>query len=144
MATIYHQIGIKTSLQKTFNAVSTLDGISSWWTTTTGAPALDGELNFHFGEHCIYTKVTALEKDASIEWTVLGEAGEWLDTRICFNLEKTNEQTLINFEHNNWQKTTPMFSHCSTKWAVFLLSLKDYLETGTGRPFPDDIQINYF
>jgi hypothetical protein len=32
--------------------------------------------------------------------------------------------------------------HCSTKWAVFLLSLKALLETGAGSPFPHDTQIN--
>ena len=34
-------------------------------------------------------------------------------------------------------------AHCSCKWAVFLLSLKDALETGKGRPFPDDIHIDH-
>jgi hypothetical protein len=28
------------------------------------------------------------------------------------------------------------------KWATFMLSLRDYLETGKGRPFPNDIQID--
>ncbi len=27
------------------------------------------------------------------------------------------------------------------KWATFLLSLKDYVETGRGRPFPNDLKI---
>jgi hypothetical protein len=29
------------------------------------------------------------------------------------------------------------------KWATFLLSLKNLLETGKGRPAPNDLQINY-
>lgn len=144
MATIYHQVGIKTSLHNAFAAVATLNGISSWWTATSGEPVLNGELHFHFAEQCLSTKVTGFEKNVAIEWTVRGEEGEWLDTRICFNLERADNQIFINFEHNNWQSTTPMFSHCSTKWAVFLLSLKDYLETGKGKPFPQDIQINHF
>ena len=32
--------------------------------------------------------------------------------------------------------------HCSTKWATFLLSLKQLIETGTGAPDPDDVQIS--
>jgi hypothetical protein len=31
--------------------------------------------------------------------------------------------------------------HCSTKWATFLLSLKQLLETGKGRPAPDEVKI---
>ena len=29
------------------------------------------------------------------------------------------------------------------KWAVFLMSLKDVIETGTGNPFPNDIHIDH-
>ena len=144
MATIYHQIGIKTSLESAFNAVATLEGISSWWTPTTGEPNINGALSFNFGEHSVVADVTQFKTNQSIEWTVRGEEGEWLNTHICFNFEESEKQILINFEHNNWKEATAMCSHCSTKWAVFLLSLKDYLETGTGKPFPDDIQINYF
>jgi hypothetical protein len=31
--------------------------------------------------------------------------------------------------------------HCSTKWAIFLMSLKSLVETGQGSPSPDDTQI---
>ena len=33
--------------------------------------------------------------------------------------------------------------HCCTKWAVFLLSLKEAIEKGEGRPYPDDIHIDH-
>ena len=144
MTVIHHQIGVKTSLENAFDCVATLDGISSWWTPSTGDPKLNGSLSFNFGEDRVVAKVTGYEKNQSIEWTVVGEEGEWLDTHICFNFVESDEQVLINFEHNNWQEATSLCAHCSTKWAVFLLSLKDYLETGTGKPFPKDIQINHF
>jgi hypothetical protein len=32
--------------------------------------------------------------------------------------------------------------HCSTKWAVFLLSLKSLVETGQGAPEPNDVKID--
>ena len=32
--------------------------------------------------------------------------------------------------------------HCSTKWAMFLMSLKSLVETGTGAPFPNDVHIS--
>ena len=31
--------------------------------------------------------------------------------------------------------------HCSTKWAIFLMSLKSLVETGKGSPGPDDVRI---
>jgi len=32
--------------------------------------------------------------------------------------------------------------HCSTKWATFLMSLKALMESGKGRPFPEDVLIS--
>ena len=41
-----------------------------------------------------------------------------------------------------WREPVEFMSHCSTKWATFLLSLKALLETGTGAPHPRDLQIS--
>ena len=30
--------------------------------------------------------------------------------------------------------------HCSTKWAVFLLGLRNWVERGEGRPHPQDVK----
>jgi len=32
--------------------------------------------------------------------------------------------------------------HCSTKWATFLLSLRDVLEKSSGHPAPHDVKIH--
>jgi hypothetical protein len=31
--------------------------------------------------------------------------------------------------------------YCSTKWAAYLLGLKNLCEGGKGRPYPDDVDI---
>lgn len=33
-------------------------------------------------------------------------------------------------------------AHCSMKWAIFLLSLKQLAENGSGMPSPDDVKID--
>jgi uncharacterized protein YndB with AHSA1/START domain len=45
------------------------------------------------------------------------------------------------FGHVNWREAVEFTAHCSTKWATFLLSLRDLVEAGKGRPAPNDIQI---
>jgi hypothetical protein len=50
---------------------------------------------------------------------------------------------MVQFTHSGWDDNMGMFPHCSMKWAVFMLSLKDLLEKGKGHPFPDDLQINH-
>ncbi len=52
--------------------------------------------------------------------------------------------TIVLFRHANWREVVEFTAHCSTKWATFLLRLKDLLETGKGRPAPDDLRIGDF
>ena len=143
MATIYHQVGIKAPLHDVYNAIATTEGVTRWWTVTSGDAAAGGELEFSFDGHIVKVNVTDDIADKYIEWTVGGNDGEWLGTRICFELVEEENQVMLNFMHDDWREASEMLAHCSTKWAAFLLSLKDYLETGTGKPYPHDIPVNH-
>jgi hypothetical protein len=50
--------------------------------------------------------------------------------------------TIVFFKHKGWKEPVEFMHHCSTKWAVFLLSLKSLLETGKGAPAPNDIKLD--
>ena len=50
--------------------------------------------------------------------------------------------TIVNFGHRNWKEPVEFMAHCSMKWAVFLMSLQELVETGKGKPSPDDIKID--
>lgn len=148
MTSIHHQIGTRVDIKKVYDAITSLKGLSSWWTKTTGKTGPGEKLNFHFGvpdtdEHIIEMTIIELIPDKKVVWRCTAKEGEWKDTIISYDLIEKNEQVFINFAHSNWAEQSDLCSHCNTKWAVFLLSLKDYLETGKGRPFPDDIQINH-
>jgi hypothetical protein len=41
----------------------------------------------------------------------------------------------------NWKEPVEFMHHCSTKWATFLLSLRDMVEKSKGRPLPNALQI---
>ena len=143
MTAIHHQVGIRAPLDDVYRAIATTEGVGHWWTRTSGDPETGGALEFAFDAVKVTARVTANEPNAYVEWTVGGTPGEWLNTRICFRLVEQGGQVLVNFSHADWRETTPMLAHCSTKWAVFLLSLKDYLENGRGSPYPHDIPINH-
>jgi len=66
---------------------------------------------------------------------------DWLNTEIIFQLVHKKGQTFVLFTHADWKEPVEFMHHCSTKWATFLLSLKQLLETGKGRPAPGDMQI---
>jgi len=143
MTDIFHQVGVTSSLEETFEAINTLSGLSSWWTKCTGDTSIGSRLHFHFGEHKVEMTVEKSVADKEIVWRCTDKDGEWQNTQISYQLVPTDEQTLINFSHTGWRQQSELCSLCNTKWAVILVSLKQYLETGKGQPFPKDIQINH-
>lgn len=57
-------------------------------------------------------------------------------------LSRAEGHTIVFFRHLGWAEPVEFMHHCSTKWATFLMSLKELLETGTGRPAPHDVRIS--
>ena len=53
-----------------------------------------------------------------------------------FQLSRDSDMTLLVFGHRNWREPGEFMAHCSMKWAVFMLSLRQFAETGTGQPSP--------
>ena len=65
-----------------------------------------------------------------------------IDFQISFDLKQEDDFAVILFKHEGWREPVEFMSHCSTKWATFLMSLKAYVETGKGLPSPDDVKIS--
>lgn len=142
MPNITHTISTSLGMDEVLPAITSLDGLNSWWTTETkGDPAEGGVLAFRFGANgpdMSVEKVTERE----IIWKCVGGPEEWLGTTIEFRFQKDQDNnTALYFTHRGWAEETPFHYHCSMKWASFMLSLKEYLDLGQGRPFPNDIQI---
>ena len=66
---------------------------------------------------------------------------EWIGTKISFDLQHEDEYAIVLFNHEGWNEPVEFMHHCSTKWAIFLMSLKSPVETGKGNPSPDDVRI---
>ena len=59
-----------------------------------------------------------------------------------FRSHQSDDWTIVLFKHEGWKEPVEFMHHCSTKWAVFLLSLKSLLETGKGAPYPNEIKLD--
>jgi len=139
MPDILHRVGINNTPKKVYQALSTIDGLSHWWVTTTkGQTKLGGVVNFGFCR----MKVIESKPGKVVKWKCVGGPQDWIGTEVTFQLKLRKGQTFILFKHANWKKPVEFMHHCSTKWAVFLLSLRDWLERGEGRPSPYDIKIH--
>lgn len=67
---------------------------------------------------------------------------EWISTEVTFDLHQEEDYTIVLFAHKNWREEVEFKAHCSMKWAIFMLSLKEFVETGKGKPSPYDIKID--
>ncbi len=144
MPDILHKVGIRaSSLNDVYGALTTIEGLSAWWTTDThGQSKQGGVLRFRFGDGGFDMKVLELDPGKRVLWQVVEGPAEWIGTKISFDLDQHGDWTIILFKHQGWQQPVEFMHHCSTKWAVFLLSLKSLLETGTGAAHPNDIKLD--
>lgn len=145
MHEINHRVGIDATPERIYQALTTNDGLAAWWThDVSGAGGEGSIIEFRFGGGGPDFEVAELVSNRSVRWWHSGNVPEaWMKTEILFQLQQEEEQTFVRFTHSNWKENSDFLAHCCSKWGVFLLSLKDYLETGKGRPYPNDLQIDH-
>lgn len=165
MPNIRHELVIAASAEKVYNAITTQEGLASWWTPETKAkPDSESIARFPFGDgYFKEMKIVELVPDSKVKWNCIAGADEWIGTDLAFELKtgdpetllksnpelkgvidqvKDNQLTLLIFQHDNWKEYTSMFAECNYTWAQFLRSLKLYCETGKGRPWPNQHRID--
>jgi uncharacterized protein YndB with AHSA1/START domain len=145
MNDIQHRVGIKSSADNIYQLLTTDSGLTQWWTNdVSGAGEINALIKFRFNGGGPDFTVVELLPNKRVGWQHSGSVPEaWIGTSIVFELVDDGGQTFVNFTHANWTEATDFMAHCNTKWAVFLLSLKDAAETGKGAPFPNDTQIDH-
>ena len=149
MFNIVHRIGIKAPASKVYPALSTIEGLAGWWTReTTGQSKVGGSIAFTFRDKAGAEKgrfemeVLELSPGDKVRWRVKSGPAEWVGTEVSFALAEQDGTTIVLFGHRGWREEVEFMSHCSMKWAVFLLSLRDLVEKGAGQPSPDDVKID--
>jgi uncharacterized protein YndB with AHSA1/START domain len=147
MVDILHRVGITTSQDAVYQALTTTEGLAGWWTTDVrGDGDAGGILQFRFegapDPGGFDMSVLEAKPAERVLWEVVAGPEEWIGTRVSWDLRTEGEYTIIMFAQQGWREPVEFMHHCSTKWATFLMSLKELVETGTGKPAPSDVQIS--
>lgn len=149
MVDIIHRIGIKSPATEVYRAVASLEGLAQWWTEEVlGDDQPGGKIDFRFRSEngdlkgSMVMEVQELDAHQSVRWRCVEGPPEWVGTDVTFQLSEQDDQTVLLFGHRNWREAVEFTSHCSMKWATFLLSLRQYVETGKGKPSPRDLKID--
>ena len=143
MPDILHRVGIRTSQDRVYEALATREGLAAWWTANTqGNEEVGGVLEFRFCAGGFDMKVVELEPGERVVWQVVDGPPEWIGTEVRWELKQEGDYAIVLFKHQGWKEPGEMMHHCSTKWAIFLMSLKALVETGAGQPNPADVKID--
>ncbi len=139
MPEIMHSLKIHAPADQVHQAITTADGIRGWWTRDAAIepmPGGIGEFGF-FGRRFVATvKIAELDPPTHMKWHVTNAA--WPGDTIEFDLRTEGTSTRLLFAHSGFAQADQRYASATTRWGFYLLSLKQYLETGKGTPNPDD------
>jgi len=140
MPAINHLLFIDTLPHKVYKAITTQKGLSSWWTAKTKADAIVGSVAEFWFSTKYHDKmyIVNLDKNKYVEWECIDGDKEWIGTRIQFIITPHNNGTQLHFRHYEWKNESEFFASCNFHWGRYMMSLKDYCETGKGNPFKEE------
>ena len=151
MATIYHQVWINAPVAKVYEAISTADGLGSWWdkpnaTKTDIGPVLEFSPGAEHG--MLRAKVLERVQDKRVEWEFISThpksspASAWTGTHVIFEIsERDNVVALsgfgqdkdriaiLDFRHSGWDENSQYFGFCNFAWGEALQKLKQVCES---------------
>ena len=142
MPDILHLLDIRAARARAFEALTSVDGVRHWWTRdSTLENRVGGSGEFAFNQRRVVTRVRVDEQapDARVGWTVTASNAPsgWAGTTISFELRADGADTTLLFAHRGFREANDGYARVTTGWAYYLVSLKQYLETGTGAPHPE-------
>lgn len=131
MAEMHHEIQTDASPEKVYEAVTTPDGLRSWWTADSVAEPLVGsvaEFGFNNRSTLFRMRIEELKPKQRAVWECVGDDKEWKGTRLIWDISEKDGKTVLHFVHGNWRSRSPYFAVCNSTWGELMYRLKDYVE----------------
>jgi uncharacterized protein YndB with AHSA1/START domain len=140
MTAIKHLLVIKSSPEKIYSAITTNEGTAKWWTEQSEIGNKVGDINiFDFGDRYHNEMIILnLIPNKKVEWECLVGDKEWIGTKLIFEIEEKDKNSVLKFTHGNWREETDFFASCNYHWGYYMRSLKLFCETGKGNPFQNE------
>ncbi|UCG62075.1 MAG: SRPBCC domain-containing protein [Candidatus Zixiibacteriota bacterium] len=139
MPDIKHLLTIEAPASKVYKAITDEKGLAGWWTEETKAePTVGSIAEFRFGERYLNRmRITDLVPHKKVTWECIEGDKEWIGTRFVFDLEEREGKTVTRFAHADWRADTDLYALCNYHWGRYMVSLKNYCETGKGAPYQE-------
>jgi len=133
---IKHLFHISAPRQKVFEAITTIEGLSNWWTTkTAGNSSAGGIIQFRFGDEGPDMKVIESKPNERVKWECIASPHGWTGHIITFLLDENEGKTRVRFSHDGWREQDDFYAICSFSWSQYMISLRLLCQTGKGEAF---------
>lgn len=135
MKEIYFCLSVNAPFETVFQALTQKEGLAGWWTKNLDHTGIVGNIStFRFSSGAFNKmKIIKIEPDF-IEWLCVDGHKEWIDTHITFKLSNEKNETKVCFSHFGFKEQTEYVGECSFHWANYMISLRQFCETGKGLP----------
>ena len=137
MKTIIHAFRIHASAAKVFDALTTENGLSGWWSTAVQIDTATGTVHFRFtGDFNPQMKMLERHPGKHVVWKCVGGHANWDENTFSFNLSASGEETDVLFKQEySRELSDTVYGTYNFNWGYYLNSLKQLCETGHGTPF---------
>jgi hypothetical protein len=124
MVDILLDFPIKAPMDRVFRAVSTPQGLDTWWTKrSAGRPHEGEEYELSFGPDHQHAD------------------SDWIHTRVGLRLERRGAVTWVRFHHTGWPSASEHFRISCNCWAMYLRVLRRSLEHGESVPYEGRLDV---
>ena len=142
MSEILMQVDVSADREAVWEALTTEQGITGWWTTRAEVPSGVGRvLRLHFPDAPMTwdLRVDRARAPEELVWHCVGGPPQWVGTEILFGLAPAEQGpgTTIRFDHVGWRETDQMFRVVTFGWGQMLARLKGFADTGKPAPYFD-------
>ncbi len=137
MPDILHEVTVAAAPDTVFRAITEQQGLASWWTPDIAAePTVGATIRARFGggRYVVAMEVVALEPACNVEWITRQGNAEWIGTHVTWDLTPVERGTRVRFGQRGFASADGALPVASYNWAIYLASLKDYIERGKGNP----------
>lgn len=139
MKLIHHVVDVPAPVQALWEAITTEQGLSDWWTTSVEAPSpeVGGVLRFSFRPGFNpEMEVILLERPHRVHWRCIGGHDAWQGSIFRFEIEQRHETARLRFwQISDLDLTEDAYGTYNFNWAYYLQSLYELVTTGVGKPF---------
>ncbi len=132
MHDLLHSIPARAPRKAVLEAISTTEGLRSWWTDDCVAEPVLGHVNvFRFGPSTEFHFRVDRHDHESVHWTCIDAEkvpAEWVGTTMTFTLRSEDSGTRIDFVHGGWKRADGDLTICNTTWGELMYRPRDYVE----------------